>query len=92
MTAGGAQDGHINSAPAPSSLVERLRRRVSRRARKAGAYVRLSNRIAHAVLKPTRAPGQSGATVVRVTRADGAQWIEKARAASDFSNEARVMK
>ena len=36
--------------------------------------------------------GKSGATVFRVTREDGLQWIEKSGPASDLSVEAAVMK
>jgi aminoglycoside 3'-phosphotransferase-2 len=47
------------------------------------------------VLQSTRSPivvGKSGATVFRVTRDDGVQWIEKSGLASDVSVEAAVMK
>jgi aminoglycoside 3'-phosphotransferase II len=47
------------------------------------------------VLQSTRSPiviGLSGATVFRVTREDGVQWIEKSGTASDISVEAAVMK
>jgi aminoglycoside phosphotransferase len=46
------------------------------------------------VLRSTRSPiviGKSGATVFRVTREDGAQWIEKSGPASEVSVEAAVM-
>ncbi|HXD19511.1 MAG TPA: aminoglycoside 3'-phosphotransferase [Vicinamibacterales bacterium] len=45
--------------------------------------------------RPTRSPiviGMSGATVFRVTRDDGAQWIEKSGLAADIAVEAAVMK
>jgi aminoglycoside 3'-phosphotransferase II len=45
-------------------------------------------------MQPTRSPiviGKSGATVFRVTREDGAEWIEKSGPASDLSVEAAVM-
>jgi aminoglycoside 3'-phosphotransferase II len=47
------------------------------------------------VLRSTRSPiviGKSGATVFRVTREDGAQWIEKSGPASDVALEAAIMK
>jgi hypothetical protein len=47
------------------------------------------------MLQSIRSPiviGKSGATVFRVTREDGVQWIEKSGAASDVSVEAAVMK
>jgi aminoglycoside 3'-phosphotransferase II len=47
------------------------------------------------VLRSTRSPiviGKSGATVFRVTREDGVQWIEKSGLASDVSVEAAVMR
>ena len=46
------------------------------------------------MLQLTRSPiviGKSGATVFRVTREDGVQWIEKSGTASDISVEAAVM-
>jgi aminoglycoside 3'-phosphotransferase-2 len=46
------------------------------------------------VPQSTRSPiviGKSGATVFRVTRKDGVQWIEKCAAASEVSVEAAVM-
>jgi aminoglycoside 3'-phosphotransferase-2 len=54
----------------------------------------VSSQIQAAMLQSTRAPivfGKSGATVVRVTRADGAEWIEKSGAASDLRVEASAM-
>lgn len=47
------------------------------------------------MLQSTRSPiviGKSGATVFRVTREDGVQWIEKSGPASDVSVEAAVLK
>ena len=47
------------------------------------------------MLQSTRFPiviGKSGATVFRVTREDGVQWIEKSGPASDLSVEAAVIK
>jgi aminoglycoside phosphotransferase len=47
------------------------------------------------VLRSTKSAiviGKSGATVFRVTREDGVQWIEKSGPASDLSVEAAVMK
>ena len=47
------------------------------------------------VLQSTRSPiviGKSGATVFRVTREDGVQWIEKSGPASDLSVEAAVIR
>jgi len=47
------------------------------------------------VLQPTRSPiviGKSGATVYRVTRQDGVQWIEKSGPASDLFVEAAVLR
>ena len=47
------------------------------------------------MLQSTRSPiviGKSGATVFRVTREDGVQWIEKSGLASDVSVEAGVMR
>ena len=46
------------------------------------------------VLRSTRSPiviGESGATVFRVTREDGVQWIDKSGPASEVSVEAAVM-
>jgi aminoglycoside phosphotransferase len=51
--------------------------------------------LASVMLQSIRSPiviGRSGATVFRVTREDGVQWIEKSDAVSDISVEAAVLR